>query len=481
MALDHLTQTYADEQDAADPLRHLRDEFIIPTRHNLENTGVASTDSDTQCTYLCGNSLGVQPKRARKYIHQFLDSWSQQGVFGHFKQLKNSFLPPWVHMDDAVKNAATPLFGALPTEVAIMETLTANLHLAMASFYKPTKERYKIIIEGKAFPSDHYAAISQLEHHGLPPSALICITPPDDKSPYLPTDHICAIISEHAASTALVLLPGIQYYSGQLFDIATITAHAHSLGLVIGWDLAHAAGNVPLQLHDWDVDFAVWCNYKYLNSGPGAIGGLFVHEKHGIVTPKRQTDGGAELPAVIKDGEQIPELEYRPRLSGWWGNEKSTRFRMEPQFHPRAGAAGYQLSNPSALDISSVMASLSVFNETSMPELRSKSLKVTKFLEDLLVHRPCRTDRSDANAYEIITPMNPAERGAQISVKVKPGFLDTVMEVLEAEGVVVDERQPDVVRVAPAPLYNNHRDVWDFHVAFEKALEAATAKAGEAQ
>ncbi|KAF2843118.1 PLP-dependent transferase [Patellaria atrata CBS 101060] len=289
---------------------------------------------------------------------------------------------------------------------------------------------------------------------------MVLIKPPADNSPYLPTSHILSIIDEHASTTSLLLLPGIQFYTGQLFDIATITAHAHSRGITVGWDLAHAVGNVPLKLHEWAVDFAVWCNYKYMNSGPGAIGGLFVHEKHGSVgTPPPASES-----TTPSESERQPSAPpYRPRLSGWWGSDKQSRFAMTNAFVPIPGASGYQLSNPSAVDTTAVLASLSVFASTSIDELRKKSLRLTGYLEYLLLWD------HGGSVYEIITPLKEAERGAQLSVKLKEGMLEGVMKVLEEEGVVVDERRPDVVRVAPTPLYNTFEDVWRFVDVFRMA------------
>jgi len=366
--------------------------------------------------------------------------------------MDNSEIPPWLHMDNATTKQTAEIVGALSSEVAIMETLTANLHLLMASFYRPTSERYKVIIEGKAFPSDHYAVESQIRHHNLQPSlAMILIEPPSSASPLLPTSHILSIIDTHASSTALLLLPGIQFYTGQFLDIKTITASAQSKGIIVGWDLAHAVGNVPMKLHDWNVDFAAWCNYKYMNCGPGAIGGLFVHSRH--------SQSG-------KAGD------YRPRLSGWWGSDKSTRFAMDNNFNPIPGAAGFQLSNPSALDLSAVLASLSIFAQTDMEALRAKSVKLTGYLEHLLTRYPLNTASSD-KSYTIITPSNPDERGAQLSIQLEPGLLDSVMSELEDEGVIIDERKPDVIRVAPAPLYNSFEDVWHFVVVFHEACRKA--------
>lgn len=314
-----------------------------------------------------------------------------------------------------------------------------------------------------------YAVESQIIHHGLDPAeAMVLLEPTDPEFPILDTEQIIQTIDKHASELALILLPGIQFYTGQYFDIPTITAHAHSRDILIGWDCAHAVGNVDLKLHDWDVDFAAWCTYKYLNSGPGAMAGIFVNERYGKVDMER------------------PEEKYWPRLTGWWGDEKSSRFQMTNRmslldhkvlrltfidFVPRAGAAGYQLSNPSALDLSTVVASLQVFNETSMKELRERSLRLTAYLETLLDSMARRLPGN----FDIITPRNPEERGAQLSIRLAPGLLDHVLEHLEHEGVIVDERKPDVIRVAPAPLYNSFVDVFQFCHVLETSFEKRSA------
>jgi kynureninase len=294
---------------------------------------------------------------------------------------------------------------------------------------------------------------------------MVLIEPPSQDSPILPTQYITSIIDQHASEAALLLLPGIQFYSGQLFDIPTITAHAQSKGITVGWDLAHAAGNVPLHLHDWNVDFAVWCTYKYLNCGPGSIGGCFVHEKHGQV---KEIDND--------DATKTAKFEYRPRLSGWWGSSKSSRFAMTNQFHPIPGAAGFQLSNPSVADTTAVRASLDIFKQTNMVELRGKSLKLTAYLEDLLDKLAQEQEESIGQCFSIITPRDAEQRGAQLSVLLPSGLLDAVMGSLEEDGVVVDERRPDVIRVAPAPLYNSFEDVYLFAKHFKVACERAVAK-----
>jgi kynureninase len=479
-----LSVEYAREQDKQDKLGHLRQEFLVPSKSDLqkkklgEQTPPSENSGHETSIYLCGNSLGLQPKRTRKYLESYLSTWSNMGVYGHFKPLEDAPTVPWVDIGDQAAEAACKIVGALPSEVAVMQTLTANLHLLMSSFYKPNKERYKIIIEGKAFPSDHYAVYSQLEHHSLAADdALVMIEPSDPETHYFSTEHILETISIHAETTALILLPGVHYYSGQFLDIPRITSFAHEKGITIGWDLAHAAGNVPVKLHDWNVDFAAWCSYKYLNSGPGSIAGLFVHERHGQVKTIDCGERQGETPRDMSLRRTVSKAyEYTPRLSGWWGSDKSSRFRMENKFVPIPGAAGWQLSNPSVYDCTSVIASLSVFGETSMDELRDKSIKITAYLEKLLNEWPM--DEQLKNKYQILTPKDPAQRGAQLSVKLSEGLLEPVMEVLEHEGVVVDERRPDVVRVAPAPLYNNFEDAWRFMAAFEKALSSSVKGTG---
>ncbi|CBY00005.1 Kynureninase 1 [Plenodomus lingam] len=477
--LELCSEAFAKAEDAKDPLSKLREEFWIPTKGDLRNKKFGHqkhptrNDDGEDSIYLCGNSLGLQPRRTKEYVNRYMDTWASKGVFGHFTDYEGG-LPPWLHIDDVVKEQTAKIVGALSSEVVVMETLTANLHLLMASFYKPSKDRWKIIIEGKAFPSDHYAALSQIAHHNLDPSALITIDPPSSSSPYLSTEHILSIISQHAATTALVLLPGIQFYSGQYFDIELITRHCHALGITVGWDLAHATGNVPLKLHDWNVDFAAWCNYKYMNGGPGVIGGLFVHERHGTVEKPSTTPRN---PNTSKDSRnQSTELIYRPRLSGWWGSDKSSRFAMSNTFIPIPGASGYQLSNPSALDITSVMASLDVFSLTSIDALRQRSLRLTGYLEARLLRYP-----GGNPPYTIITPANPAERGAQLSVLLQPGLLEQVQRDIEDKGVVVDERKPDVLRITPAPLYNSFLDVHRFMEVFHEACRKAVEGSGKAK
>lgn len=451
----------AEELDFNDPMKNLRKEFLIPTRASLREKDLDDSnegDSERPCIYLCGHSLGLQPRRTSERVKEHLEAWGNKGVTGHFAE-HGPNLPPFLHVDDMAAKKMAPIVGAAESEVALMETLTANIHLMLASFYRPTKDRFRIIIEGKAFPSDHYAVESQIRHHGHDPEkAMVLIEPEDPKSSTLKTSHVLNTIDKHAATTALILLPGVQYYTGQYLDIPTITAFAHSRNIVIGWDLAHAVGNVDIHLHDWDVDFAVWCNYKYLNSGPGSIAGLFVHQKHGHV----------DLEAVCAG-----ENGYRPRLSGWWGGDKSTRFQMGNKFVPMNGAAGFQLGNPSALAITTVLASLEVFSLTSMAAVREKSIALTGYLADLL--QQSQDDQSPEDFYRVITPLDATQRGAQLSVMLKPGLLEGVLKALEDAGVVVDERKPDVIRVAPAPLYNTFTEVLEFAKIFQTACRDAQA------
>lgn len=357
--------------------------------------------------------------------------------------MQESPLVSWQDMaeDCAIKSAG--LVGASPHEIVIMNTLTANLHFMMASFYKPTEKRHKIILEWRPFPSDHYAIESQIQWHGLDPEKTMVKIEPEDY--LISTEKILATIDEHADETALILLPGIQYYSGQLFDIPKITAYARARGITVGWDLAHAAGNVELSLHEWDIDFACWCTYKYINAGPGSIAGAFVHERHGKV----EWADGAEKPT------------YRPRLTGWYGGDKSVRFNMDNKFVPTPGAGGYQVSNPSAIDMASLSAALSVFNKTSMRELRSKALVLTDYAQHLL-DGILSESRDETPPFRVVTPRDPLQRGTQLSVFLRDGLLGAVTEALVEHGVSCDKRKPNVIRVAPVPLYSRFEDVWKF-------------------
>jgi kynureninase len=415
--------TLAGELDARDPLAALRDRFHVPPH------------GEAECVYLCGNSLGLQPKAAARHLEEELEDWRRLAVEGHFRGRR-----PWKDYHERFAAPLAALAGARPDEVVCMNGLTVNLHLLMVSFYRPTPRRYKLLIERSAFPSDRYAAVSQLRFHGLEPrEALIEVGPRHGESA-LRDEDLAAAIRHAGEALALVLLPGVQYLSGEALDIARLTAEAHAVGALAGWDLAHAIGNLPLSLHDWNADFAAWCSYKYLNGGPGAVGGAFVHARHG----------------------QDPAL---PRFAGWWGHDKAARFRMEPDFRPIPGAEGWQLSNPPVLGMAALLASLEIFMEAGIDRLREKSLSLTGFLER-------RLDEVLAGRIEILTPRAPSRRGCQLSLRLREGAAagrDTFARLGEA-GIVCDWREPDVIRVAPVPLYNRHADVERFVAALAEAL-----------
>ena len=402
-------EAYALALDAADPLSALRDEFLIPPH------------GDGEQAYFCGNSLGLQPHAVRAALERELDSWATRAVEGHFEGPH-----PWLRMQEELTPALAALVGAEPSEVVVMNTLTVNLHLMMASFYRPTPERHAILIEQGAFPSDRHAVLGQLALHGHDPrDALIEVAPGDDG--LFSTAAFAGVLAEQGRRIALVLLPGMQYLSGQVFDLRALSELAHRQGCCIGFDLAHAVGNVPLALHDSHCDFAVWCSYKYLNGGPGALAGCFVHARH------------AHTP--------------RPRLAGWWGHEAATRFRMAPAFDPAPGAQGWQVSNPPILALAPLRASLEPFARVGIARLRERSLRLTGYLEALIRTRLERV-------LEIRTPADPAQRGCQLSLRVRGGRSAgrALFEHLVAHGVIGDWREPDVIRLAPVPLYNRHMD-----------------------
>lgn len=367
--------------------------------------------------YLCGNSLGLMPHAAAEAVQLQLTKWASEGVEGHFSEHY-----PWYSLAESLKENLAHVVGGLPHEVAAMGSLSSNLHHLMASFYRPTSKKHKILIEKHAFPSDLYIAQSQLKWHGYDPeSGLILLS--GDQDNVLHTAEVLDKIEENTGSLALVFLPGVQYHTGQFLDIEKITAFAASKGITVGFDLAHAAGNVPMKLHEWGVDFASWCSYKYLNAGPGAIAGIFVHEKH----------NPAELPL----------------LAGWWGYPAEKRFQMKDTFIPAVGADGWVQSNPNVLSLASLKASLEIFASVGMPELRKKSMELTDKLEIIL---------TSYNEFEIITPSNPAERGCQLSFRVRNNGRDFFDQLIE-HGVIGDWRVPDIIRLAPAPLYNTMEDL----------------------
>lgn len=414
----------AADMDAADPLASYRDRFHIPTHGD-----------GSAVVYLCGNSLGLQPKSVRSYVEQELKDWELLGVEGHLHASS-----PWLPYHELLAPLLARLVGAKPGEVVAMNTLTVNLHLMMVSFYRPTPDRYKILIEPHTFPSDRYAVWSQLRFHGYDPEQGLVELPLHSGGATVRMEDVEKVLREQGEAIALVLIGGVNYYSGQLFEMGPITRLAHDHGCTVGFDLAHAVGNVPLQLHEWGVDFAVWCSYKYLNSGPGSVAGCFVHERH------------ADNAAL-------------PRFAGWWGHDKATRFQMGPAFHPIPGAEGWQLSNPPILPLAAQRASLEIFDEAGMDALRAKSEQLTGFMEQLILERLGAKVR-------IITPAPPAHRGAQLSLRV-PGEGRTVFRQLTSRGVVCDWREPDVIRVAPVPLYNSFQDVCRFVEHLRNVLGAS--------
>ncbi|KAF9425275.1 Kynureninase (L-kynurenine hydrolase) [Podila epigama] len=433
-ATGFLDPTFAQFMDARDPLAPLRDEFVIPKKGEI---APGADNPDENCIYFCGNSLGLMPKAVARYVKEELEVWGEGAVNSHFK---HRFGRPWVRIEETVQEQSARVVGALKDEVAIMNTLTSNLHTLFAAFYTPTAERHKVLIETKAFPSDHYAVESQIRWHGLDPKdSLICQEPRKGES-LLRTEDILATIEKHGHEIAVVCFSGIQFYTGQYFEMEKITKAAQAKGCIVGWDLAHAAGNVPVQLHDWNVDFACWCSYKYLNSGPGGIAGIFVHERH------------------AKDFS-------RNRLAGWWGHDKVTRFDMVNVFKPMEGAAGFQHSNPSVLTTSALLGSLSVFEKTSMSAMRQKSFLLTGYLYHLL------TTEISSDALDILTPADPEQRGAQLSLVFAHGKMMEIFDGLASRGIIGDERKPDVIRIAPTPLYTRFEDVRLFVVEL-KALVA---------
>lgn len=420
------SSSFAAQSDANDPLARYRDQYHIPVIDGK------------QVLYFTGNSLGLQPKSARAVVEQELDDWAQWGVEGHF-HARN----PWFSYHELFTDGAAKLVGATPQEVVMMNGLTVNVHLLLVSFYRPQGKRTKIICEAKAFPSDQYALESQVKFHGLDPATDIVEVAPRDGEHTIRHEDIEAAIDKHADEVALVFFGAVNYYTGQRFDLERITRKAHSVGAECGFDLAHAAGNVPLELHDWGVDFACWCSYKYLNSGPGGISGAFVHERHA----------------------NRPEL---PRFAGWWGHDKDSRFQMQPGFQPIHGAEGWQLSNTPVFAMAPHKAALDLFTEVGMDALREKSLQLTAYLEFVVQEAGKRA----GSPVEIITPSNPEERGCQLSLLVH-GHGRPLFDRLMADGVITDWREPNVIRMAPVPMYNSFTDVYTFGTLLEAALKNA--------
>ncbi|HEU0152427.1 MAG TPA: kynureninase [Arenimonas sp.] len=415
-----LDLAHAQALDAADPLRGFRDRFHIPRHDGADQA------------YFCGNSLGLQPRAVREALVQELDDWAALGVEAHFRGKH-----PWMPYHAEVREGLATLVGALPSEVVAMNSLTANLHFLMVSFYRPTRERPAILIEAGAFPSDRYGVESQLRFHGFDPATDLIELAADEPGGTISMEAIERTLAEHGHRIALVLWPGVQYRTGQAFDLKRIVELAHARGCLVGFDLAHGAGNLKLALHDSGVDFAAWCHYKYCNAGPGAVAGAFVHERHAV------TD--------------------RPRFAGWWGHDQATRFKMGPEFRPSPGADGWQLSNPPILALAPLRVSLDLFAEAGMDRLRAKSEQLTGHLEALIAARV-------ANVLDVVTPADPARRGCQLSLRVQGGRERgrALFEYLEAQGIIGDWREPDVIRISPVPLYNRFTDLHRFVDAVER-------------
>ena len=416
---------FAQQLDAQDQLSHYQNEFSFP-QVNGKNV-----------IYFTGNSLGLQPKRAKTYVDEVMNDWANLAVEGHFYAEK-----PWWDYHERFANPLSKLVGALPSEVTVMNTLTVNLHLLMVSFYRPTATRYKIICEEKAFPSDQYLFQSQVNFHGYATEDAIVEVKRRDGEHNIRLEDVLAKIDEVGDELALVLIGGVNYYTGQVFDMKAITEAGHRVGAYVGWDLAHAAGNIELHLHDWQVDFAAWCSYKYMNSGPGNASGCFIHEKH---------HSNSEL----------------PRFAGWWGHNKERRFKLEPQFDPIQGADGWQISNLPVLSLAPYLASVELFAEIGMDALIAKRNTITAYLEFVLRE----IDREVQGNFEIITPSNPSERGCQLSVFLH-GEGRSLFDYLMKNGVIIDWREPNVIRLAPVPMYTSFEDIYRFGQILKNGIEA---------
>ncbi|WP_297507383.1 kynureninase [Flavobacterium sp.] len=409
------TRAYAQQRDAHDGLRSYREQFIFP-QHNGQNV-----------IYFTGNSLGLQPKSAAKYVNDVMNDWANLAVEGHFYAEK-----PWWDYHERFAEPLGKIVGALPSEVTVMNTLTVNLHLLMVSFYRPEGKRYKIICEEKAFPSDQYMFQSQVRMHGFDPKDALVEVKRREGEHNIRHEDIIAKINEVGEELALVLWGGVNYYTGQVFDMKAITEAGHAVGAYVGFDLAHAAGNIQLNLHDWNVDFAAWCSYKYMNSGPGNASGCFIHEKH--------------------------HHSNLPRFAGWWGHNKERRFKMEPDFDPVQGANGWQVSNLPILSLAPYLASVELFNEVGMDRLIEKRNQLTAYLEFVLHDIDSQLEGAD---FEVITPKNQEERACQLSVYLH-GQGRNLFDYLMQNGVITDWREPNVIRLAPAPFYCSFEDMYNF-------------------
>ncbi|XP_023151419.2 kynureninase [Amphiprion ocellaris] len=429
--------------DKHDKLRHLRDQFLVPKIADLPPSDLSLVDGTKECIYLVGNSLGLQPKMAQKYLEEELEKWAKMGVHGHTLGSR-----PWAWAEDNIEGLMANVVGAKSEEVALMNGLTVNLHLLMLAFYKPTAARHKILLENKAFPSDHYAVESQIRLRGFDPQQSMLLLSPRPGEETLRTEDILEVIEKEGDSIAVVMFSGVQYYTGQLFNMAAITEAGQRKGCYVGFDCAHAAGNVELKLHDWGVDFACWCSYKYINSGAGGLAGAFIHEKH--------------------------KHTIKPALTGWWGHDLKTRFQMSNELELQPGVNGFRLSNQPILLVCPLQASLQVFNMTSMQALRRKSLLLTGYLEYLIQHYysedPTRPQKPHVH---IMTPSDPQQRGCQLSLSFSIP-IRRVFQELERRGVACDMREPSVLRIAPVPLYNSFSDVHRFIETLGAALAAGS-------
>lgn len=419
-----MNQAYAKQLDEQDPLGKYRKEFVIPAVEGREQV------------YFLGNSLGLQPVRTHQALKSVLDQWGQYGVEGFFMGDR-----PWMDVHDQLRVHLAPIVGARPAELVVMNQLTVNLHLMLASFYRPKGRRTRILCEARAFPSDQYMFETHLKHLGLDPETTLIEVSPAEGQDQLTTAQLLATIEQYGPELALVCLGGVNYYTGQVFDMAAITAAAHRVGAVAGFDLAHAAGNIKLELHQWEVDFACWCSYKYLNSGPGAVGAVFINEKY-------HQNAGIN------------------RLAGWWGYEKETRFLMEKGFKPAKSAEGWQLSTPSILLYAAHQAALEIFTEAGMEQIHAKREKLSAWLWHLLTDL---TKRTEGRFFKLITPSAPELHGCQVSLLMLKNGRAVYDRLMEA-GFFVDWREPDVIRLAPVPLYNKYEEVWLFVEQLEQIL-----------
>ncbi|XP_062303426.1 kynureninase [Osmerus eperlanus] len=428
--------------DKHDELHFMRDRFWMPKIGDLPPSDLSLVDGSQECIYFGGNSLGLQPKKAKQYIDEELDKWAKTGVHGHVQGGR-----PWAWAENNIEELMATVVGAKAEEVALMNGLTVNLHLLLLSFYKPTAKRHKILIEDKAFPSDHYAVESQIQLRGYGPQQSMLLMAPRPGEETLRTEDILDRIEKEGDSIAVIMFSGVQYYTGQLFDMASITKAGQSKGCFVGFDCAHAVGNAELNLHNWGVDFACWCSYKYVNSGAGGLAGCFIHEKH--------------------------KHTIKPALLGWWGHDLKTRFQMNNEMDLLPGVSGFRLSNQPILLVCPLQASLEVFNMTSMKALRKKSILLTGYLEYLIKHYYVRDDTNPHKPYvHIITPSNPEERGCQLSLSFSVP-IRAIFQELEKRGVACDMREPSVLRVAPVPLYNSFSDVHRFITVLGSSMAAS--------